>query len=837
MGPNKQFRMNLTKPLGTRALCQHHRGIADHLSLLLALCIGAASPQINAASPLFTEISTIDHVPQYRYLDWVSPEELATKSNTLHLSAPRCCEGIYLPPIIPSSITDPQLAPIQISAERYEADVNGKVNFDGNVVIQQAGRQLESDHVELDQITKATALQGNVKIRQDGMLLIGETATFDLNAKSLDIHKAEYVIHKQHIHGQASRIYNPNPHTLALDSGTYTTCEPNSDAWLFRADDITLDNQSGWGTAKNATLEIQDVPIFYFPWVMFPVDDRRQTGLLFPSIGEDEDNGTDIAIPLYLNLAANMDATVTFRNLSKRGSLIDGEFRYLSQLGEGQLGASYLPDDTQTDSDRQLTLFKHVGTNNRGWSANVDYTRVSDIDYFSDLDTTLNASSQTHLDQKAELLYQQRHWKSSILVQEYQTLDDLLSDASLPYRKLPQIRVEGNKDTLLGSAEHQIGIDWITEFTHFEHPEESSLGITDAQRTHLSPSINYHFTPTWGYIKPTLQGYYSYYDLNGNSDTFDSSIDKTSQERQTYAASVDTGLFFDRDITLNNQSFTQTLEPRLYYLYSPEVNQDDIPTFDTSELSFGYSQMFRNNRFSGADRVGDARQLSLGLTTRFLDNSDGSERLRASIGQIYYFKDRNIQTSSATEPDTDSQSAIIGQLALPLNDALTLYSEIQWDDQRNHIDQTDVQLSYHNENHQIFNAGYQQQGNGAEGSDFENELEQLDLSTAWTLNQHWSIASRWIYDIKKERTFEGLFGVEYDSCCWSVQLVHRRYLEERGDDTTDRDGDLEMTTRKGTYLQFQFKGLGGVGNALESILDDAILGYERRRKALESQFK
>ena len=471
---------------------------------------------------------------------------------------------------------------------------------------------------------------------------------------------------------------------------------------------------------------------------MFPVDDRRQTGFLFPTIGFDDDNGTDISAPLYLNLTSNMDATLTFRNMTQRGSQIDGEFRYLFPIGEGQLGGSYLAEDKLTDTDRKLALFKHKGSFSNGWSANVDYTKVSDEDYFTDLETTLDANATTHLDQKAQIGFQQQHWSGSMLVQNYQTLDELIADNDKPYRKVPQIRFNGNGSiNSFNNSNNNLPIewDWLAEFTQFEHPEESSEGIQEAQRTHLSPSISYNFLRPWGYIRPKIQGYFTAYELDGESDTFNNTITDHSPDTSTYTASLDTGLTFERELSFDNQSFTQTLEPRLFYLYSPEIGQDDNPTFDSADLTFSYNQMFRNNRFSGVDRVGDADQVSLGLTTRFLDANSGKEKLRASVGQIFYLQDREVQLTASTEPDTDPRSALVGQLAWPFSGNLTLYSEIQWDEQRNHIDKTDVQLTYRNEQHQIFNAAYRQQGNGLEGSNFDNSLEQTDLSTVGSINQ------------------------------------------------------------------------------------------------------
>ena len=808
---------------------------AFFIGLNTAICgeLSAAEPPTaidSSDSPVITEISTVDNPAPYRHLDWLSADEIASWPAAQRPSFGGRCNGLYLAPTIPSTFTNPELAPIEASADRYSADTDGTAIFDGDVIIQQGNRQLESDHIELNQKTQSTLMEGNVRIRQDGMLLTGDKATFSLNSKDLDITNAQYVVHASHIRGAAKRIYNEQEDTLILSDGSYTTCEPGSTAWLFEAQKISLNNTNGWGAAKHATLKVNDVPVFYFPWMIFPIDERRQTGFLFPSFGFDGDNGTDMAAPLYLNIAPNVDATLTFRNLTARGKLLDGELRYLLPIGEGQFASSYLADDKRTDTDRELSLFKHRGNFNNGWSINADYTKVSDDDYFIDLDTTLDANAKTHLDQKALLGYQSEFWNSSILVQDYQTIDALITDSNRPYRKMPQIRFGGRynmSENTIGANNLPIEWDLAAEFTHFEHPEESNVGINEAQRSHLSPRVTYNFMRPWGYLKPSLQGYFTHYELDGDSALFAANVEEMSPNIQSYTTSIDSGLIFERQLSFNNQTLTQTLEPRLFYLYSPRVDQDDAPAFDSAALSFSYNQMFRNNRFSGLDRVGDASQVSLGLTSRFLAADSGRELLRLSLGQSFYLKDRVTQLTPTTAPDTEATSVMVGQLAWSYNDELTLYSEVQWDQQRNNTHQTDVQLSYRNQHHQLFNVSYRQQG-GDTGAEFENTLEQVDFSFAWTLNPNWSIASRWLHDIKEKRTFEALGGITYDSCCWSVQLVRRVFLKEGDDD--------DLITRQGTFIQFQLKGLSGIGSTLESILDKAISGYAQRRKALAHQF-
>lgn len=775
-----------------------------------------------AVAPISPRLSTVDAPLPYRYLDWLSPDAIAAMPPEERPEISGVCGGIYLAPIIKTSEldVDPRNAPIEATADRYESSKDGSITLSGDVIIQQGGRQLESDHIVIDQQTRETLLQGNVRIRQEGMLMTGAQGKLNLNDKNLSLENAEYVVHDSRIRGTATRIHNESQDVLVLDKSSYTTCEPGANDWLFEASDIRLNKDSGWGTAKHAVIRVKDVPVFYFPWLMFPIDDRRQSGFLFPSFSNDEDNGTTVAVPYYLNLAPNYDATLTPRYMSTRGEQLEAEFRYLTPWGRGELGAAYLPDDQSYDNEtRELGLWRHNGYFAPGWYSTIDYTEVSDDDYFSDLATSLNAKSQTHLNQLAQVGYSGSNLNGVVLVQRYQTIDELIADASLPYRKQPQFRLNGAWDL----AESGFTAIWQSEATRFEHPVDDFAGVVDADRIALTPAIEYNYRKPWAFITPRLKLIHSQYDFTSNT------AGKSLQEEQTlYTASLDARLFLERPLQVSGDAYTQTLEPRFFYLYTPFKEQDHRQTFDSGLFTFDYSQLFRENRFSGNDRYGDANQVSLGLSTAFIEESTGWERFRASMGQIFYFRDREVQLTSATPDATNARSAWVGLLEWRVSDYLRFAADLQWDENVNNIDRVNAGLNYNDPDNGILNLAYRYADDGAATVNIQ-KIKQSDFSFLWPVTANWSLVGRTSYDLESDRSFENLVGVEYDSCCWRVRLVNRRYLQENSADPT------ELKAKRGLFFQFQLKGLGGMGNELDDVLADSISGFEYRQKQLSNR--
>ncbi len=758
------------------------------------------------------QISTIDQPAPYRHLDWISIDELNQLPEAQRPAHKGICQGVYWPPRIQPDTPDleDKDSALKAAADRYETDEQRTI-LSGNVIIQQGSRQLESDKIEINLTNKETRLEGNVRVRQQGFLLTGDQAVLNLNNKQLSITKAEYVIHANRIHGQAGKIYNDADQVLVFDHSTYTTCEPNSNAWQLEASQIRLNQQSGWGDAKHVVLDINGLPVLYIPRIMFPIDDRRQTGFLFPSIGSSDDAGSDIAVPYYINLAPNYDATLIPRYMSKRGEQIEAEFRYLNITGTGELGLAYLDADPEyQNKTRKLGLWKHKARYNDHLTLSAEYTRVSDQDYFRHLDTYLNTSGDTHLDQHLEIRYEQPFWQVSGRLQSFQTLDRLIADEDLPYRKIPQIQWNGLWPHTSGWQ-----WQWNSEYVRFEHPEQSRNGVNNADRVFLSPGLTYRYQTPAFFFSPSYQLLGRYYRLDDFSDATATPLEREQSLLQSRFF-LDTGLIFERSFQLGSHNLKQTLEPRIFYLYTQRKDQTAVPVFDSAKWNFGYEQLFRTNRFSGIDRISEANQLSLGLSTTLINESTGQETLRASIGQSYYFTDRKTQLGDEAA-ETADYSALAGKIEWLASQHLRFNGEINWDANTNNIDSSSSYIRYSIPEQLNAGLGYRYYDNDSEtASENEARIDQTDFSFAWQGTDHWRLLGRWRFDLENHRSFDALVGVEYQSCCWSISLVNRRYLEEK-----DNDASL-VEANQGIYLQFQLTGLGGAGNKIERLLEESI---------------
>lgn len=807
------------------------------LSLGVPLLLAPAMSLAAELPPLPQGPSTsVDAPAPYRYLDWVNREDIDLLPESQRPKHSGVCPGYYLPPVVVprEPVTDDTKAPLEASAEHYDMVGESQVQMRGDVVVQQGGRMIESDALDLDTSTKKAHLQDNVRVRQQGMLMTGQSADIDFNSKQLSVDEAEYVIHANHIRGSASRIHNTMGNVLVLDRSTYTTCEPNANTWYFEAEKLRLNAPKGWGTARNMVIRVKDVPVFYLPWFMFPIDDRRQSGFLFPTIGTSTTGGLELGIPYYLNLAPNYDATLTPVYMSKRGTLLNSEFRYLTKIGKGDFGGGYLDRDELYDGEKRYYGFWHHNSKfGDGWTAGVDYNKVSDEDYFIDIDSDLNSSALTHLNQAVSTSYRTDHWAFQGLVQQFQTLDSNIADANEPYRRVPQLRAFGGD--LIGE---DTGAYWFlgTEAVVFQHPHNDTRKPADAQRLTLSPGVGYQFENAYSYVNPRLRSVSTQYDITpGGALTAEelATFDETP-DINTYIASLDSGLIFERETEWFETGQTQTLEPRAFLLYVPrEREQVFIPRFDTASYSFSYDQLFRENRFTGGDRYGDEKKLSLGLTSRLISDDSGEEWLRLSVGQAFYFAHRYVQLSSRTERDTAEYSPLAGRVVWQLGKSWFFYNDIEWDADTNDIDNMNTGFQINRDNEYVLNVGYlyhEMLTTAVDEEDEDEPLKQSDVSFILPLSARWSALGRWGYDIELDRSFDNLVGLEYDSCCWKFRVVNRRFLQE------DPQNEDEVKPKAGLYFQIELKGLASTSKKADTLLESGISGYRDREDQRKYRF-
>ncbi len=676
-----------------------------------------------------------------------------------------------------------------LTANEASADGDGAVTLTGDVRAIQDGQALNADYARYDQNSARIAVDGNVVYLREGLAIDGDQGEFSLDSDTGELASARFRLFSRHARGEAQTARMLDSSITELSAASYTTCDPGDEDWLLRASRVRLDRASGIGTARNARLSFMGVPILYTPWISFPIDDRRRTGFLYPNVRDSSSNGLEFSIPYYLNLAPNYDATLTPRHMKKRGLMLESEFRYLGERYEGLVDVSWLRNDQEIQRKRSLIGYRHNTLPGTGFNLDIDYNRVSDSAYFDDFGNDLGIASITHLEQRAVLGYQASNWMASARVQRYQTVDEAIAANRRPYRQEPALTFRSQ----LPEYNFRPNARLIGTYVDFRH--ETRL---EGQRIELQPALTFPMHSLAAYLQPTITLRHTAYHLEEVPG--DSRLQRTLP-----VVTVDSGIFLERNLNWGSRGLIQTLEPRLYYLYVPYRDQDHLPVFDAGVPDFNFSQLFRDNRFNGSDRVGDANHLAAALVTRFIDAQTGREWLNAGIGRIHYFRDRLVRLSG--DPLTARRSDLVGEVTATLGQVSARLDARRSED-TGEVDVAGISLQYRPGPRQLIGASYRFR---------EETLEQTDFTVLWPLGRRWHAVARHNYSLHDRRTLETIAGFEYRSCCWRARLVNRRHLEN----VTGED----IEYKRSIYLQIEFIGLASLGDDLESLLERGILGY------------
>lgn len=681
-------------------------------------------------------------------------------------------------------------SPVNITADRVEAQ--GDVStFSGNVEVQHGTETIYADKVVYDRLKDEIQASGNVRVRNaagDAM----ETPFVELMRES-GAGRTDAVTFRfgqNNARGDARHIYFHGREQVRLDGARYTRCPEGQNDWFMLASEIDLDYTADVGTARHARIKFKSVPIFYWPYMSFPLSDQRKSGVLAPVFGTDTKNGFFLAIPYYFNIAPALDATVTPRHLAKRGVQWQTETRYLGQDYDGTLNYDYLYNDRVTGGNRYVGALRHHYYFDPKWYADVNLNNVSDPTYFEDLSYSLADAAQTHVPQKAEVRYADEDVRGVARFFKYQTLDKTGNPANVPYSRLPEILVSGDYPGAASGLRYQYDAD----FANFDHSTKVA-----GQRLGLFPSVSWPLRNSYAFAIPRVGVRHTSYLLNREADADPGS--------NIPIYSFDTGLLFERGFTWGGAAHTQTVEPRLFYTYIPYRNQDDQPNFDTGPQDFNFSNLFRENRFFGGDRVGDANQVAAGLTTRLLDPF-GVERIRASVGQVYYFEQPRVYTAEqraalAANPAAAAESArdrsyMVTQTRARLMPHWYARHDLQWDEEELRTRKSSFFVQYRPRNDKIVNVGHRYISDVIQGS-AGSSLEQLELSTQWRLSRRWSGLYGNSYSLARNRNIESYAGLEYNACCWMGRFyVQRRVTQEQ------RQNNLY-------YFEFELSGLLKLG--------------------------
>lgn len=768
------------------------------------------------------------------------------------------CLGSYKPLTV-TPLASPE--EVRIMADRVSFYQNKRSTLAGNVEIQQTQRivNAQTAYVYRDpksnQITKIEFL-GNVHYLEPDKLMIARKASINPQDKSGQTEDVLYRFNTNKSQallpawGRARLMQRFANSDYLLTQASYSTCAPQDKAWQLDAKSIALDNKKGVGVARDVTLRIREWPVLYVPYMSFPTNKDRKSGFLMPIAGYSNVGGFDFGLPYYWNIAPNQDLTLIPHAYSERGVMMGGEYRYLTANSQGIFSGTFLPKDAAyrnflNNHEEQFPRLRDNSTDR--WSVgilestrftpdlqlNVQAQQVSDDYYLQDFSTNLALITQRQLLRQADLTYKTEHWVFRGMAQSYQTLHPVneipIADQ---YERLPQILARGYYYDLPAHA----NINIVGQYDQFSWPgthwEGESNGMPRGPRLHFNPVLSLPQQKSWGYITPTVEFVENYYEVANNWGA-----PPTDYNRFIPRYSVQSGLFFERDFNFNGDAYTQTLEPSLFYLRVPYQNQSAIPIYDSGNMIFNADQLFRTNRFSGFDRIGDANQLSYAVTTRWLSESTGRERANFSIGQIKYFADRRVQLCRSLSAVCFGRPNDIGYLSpfaetspiasravYNLSAAWRLTGNYVWDPATSATNNGDLNFHYQPTLNSIINFGYSYLVNGdvtsvRNNGTADNALHQAIVAFSLPVSDRWSTIGAYSHNISKDYSMMSLLGMQYDSCCWAVRVLGGRTFK-------NLNAGYEPQYNNNVYLQILLKGLGSVANHDPSnILNTYIPGY------------
>jgi len=725
---------------------------------------------------------------------------------------PLCPAGFDVPPrpILEAELEE---GDIHINADYIDIAEQGVSHLKGNAELTKDTQQVRADDVFYYDAKNNADLSGDVKFWDSAIFLNSDTAHIEFDNSTGIFKNADYRLLDNRGRGFADELFIDLGEITTGTNIDYSTCEPESNGWRLEnntwkitASEMVLNHETNRGTGRDVVLKIKDIPVFYSPYFTFPLNQQRKSGFLTPAFGSSSNNGFEFRAPYYWNIAPNMDATFTPRLITDSGFMGMGEYRYLFNRGGGHLNVQYLPGDNQFGNrDRSYLDFEHEQTYLRSGRLSLKYKRVSDNRYFENFGASLATTSKPVLLRRAYASYAWRVLRGSLSlagnVQEYQIVNANTPITARPYRILPSIRL----NYVSTPANFKLNYRLSSRVDYFTRGDDPRLINVNGLRFDLLPVVSYPVANISGYIKPKLGLRYTQYQLEENIAF------ERSPDRLLPIASLDSGLFFDRNIHLSGKSYLNTLEPRAYYLYVPDENQDDLPIFDTGTYTLSYDSLFRNNRFSNPDRVGDANQLTLAVTSRLIERASSLQQGYVRIAQTFFFSDQNVGVFNDA-----LFSPFVMEMGTTVFKHWDIKGEMHFDPDKNVTQKMVFSARYRQPGGRVLNLSYRVR-RPPSGLSIRNttDIEQTTISFHWPVNNKWNVIGRWNYAVPESKSIDMFAGIEYESCCFGVRAVARRFL-------TNLDGDHQ----NGFFLQFQLKGLAGIGKKTVDFLHQTIPGYQ-----------
>ena len=679
---------------------------------------------------------------------------------------------------------------IRVKAEDTEINQDTFAKFKGKVEIDSFSAKIKADEAVLNRQTQTLNASGNVSFQDNNITVSSQNVQLNRLSNELVIEQALYQLNSVQGHGKAERIGLGQQTGINLVESSFTTCPVEDEVWRIQASNIELTPDQSRGVVKHARFYIKDVPVLYLPYFSFPISDKRQSGLLFPKISSNSSTGASFEQPVYWNIAPNYDFTFSPRVMTERGLQLKTEFRYMTEQHAGQANVEYLPDDKDLseDTDRYFYRLVHSGQIGKNWWVNADINGLSDDNYIVDLGSDYYNRADTHLYKTLGVSYFSQSLDVTAQFRDF----EVLGDHPDSYSALPEIRLNYLTPIGLG-AELQVH----SELAYFESGE---LDSPSATRFHIAPTVRYPFQNQWSeFLAEATVLHTRYIQENIQDLTLEEDVSRTLGQFKVYGS-----LAFERPASWFGSEATQTFEPKIQYLYTSFEDQNNIGLYDTTRLFNDFAGLFRGQEFTGLDRISDNNQITIGMTSRFIDKNN-RERFKLSLGQIFYLKDNQVLDASKV----DDRSALAAELDWQIGSKWYVHTQAQVSTLTDKVERSSLSLEYQHGENKLMQINHRYVRDLS-----SEEINQVGVTASWPLAKNWQWVGRWYHDLERNRTVESYTGVQYESCCWTVSFVAQRNLSNRfADDGAQSTNEFES----GFHVYFTTRNL----------LRDGLFGYRR----------
>lgn len=757
--------------------------------------------------------------------------------------AAQCLLGIpvYSKPLVAGNPND---LPIRITAKDVRGEYPRYVEYGGNVDIQQGNQTLTADNVILSQTDdiepiRTVTATGNVSYDDPQIILKGPKAWANLNNKNTDVDEGNYQMVGRQGRGQADKMQmrGENRYTI-LKNGSFTTCLPDNNSWSVAGSEVIIDREEEVAEIWNARFRLGNVPVFYSPYLQLPIGSKRTSGFLLPTGSYSNNNGLEFALPYYWNIAPNFDATITPQFMTHRGVKLNNEFRYLLAPGTGTVAFDWIGHDRAYSKDkaenkrddrdsnaRWLFYWANSGVYDQNWRFNADYTKVSDRQYFTDFNSQYGNTTDGYATQKFSAGYAAENWNATLSHKQFQVfVEDPNRKA---YKAEPQLDVNYYKNNL-----------GVFDFnTYAQAARFTSVGKNqpDATRLHIAPEINLPLSNGWASMNNSIKLMATSYNQDIPNSSRDEKLDrKVNRVLPMYKS--DAKVVFERNL-YEGSNYIQTLEPRVQYLYIPYKDQDNINNYDSVLLQSDYNGLFRDRIYSGLDRIASANQLTTGVTTRLYDDAL-AERFNFSIGQIYYFERPRAGNSKLLIDDKSNTGSLLwaSDASWRITDEWGVRGGVQYDRRLGNVTMGNavteyrfdadrlVQLNYRFVDRDYIQATFRrdetEQSWGLPA--YQKGISQIGTVVSWPLSEQWGFVGSYYYDTKQQQPASQLVGLQYNTCCWAVNLGYERKIIGWQTDKFSSEYDNKWS------VNVELRGLNNNHSlGSQKMLQSGILPYQR----------